>query len=79
MQVLTRQQGRHTVHIWGPDGLQIKVPAVYSFDAVKTATRICQYCSATDVDTVRVGFAGRCCEKCLPAKRAEIETPGWCD
>ena len=22
-------------------------------------------------------FAGRCCEKCLPAMRQEYETPGW--
>jgi hypothetical protein len=65
------------VSIWGPDGLAIKPPETYDFAEIKARTRRCLYCKAENVDTQRVGFAGRCCEKCLPEQRAKIETPGW--
>ena len=65
------------IHIWGPDGLAIKVPSIYDWIAIQAGTKRCQFCKAKNVETQRVGFAGRCCAKCLPAKRAEIETPGW--
>ena len=58
--------------IWGPDGLQIKPPAVYSFDAIKAGLRRCYYCAASDVDTVRVGFAGRACKACQPKEEAKL-------
>ena len=64
--------------VWGPDKLQIVIPEEYSMEAFIAALRTCMYCKATDVDTQRVSFAGRCCEKCLPKKRKELEYPGWC-
>lgn len=67
------------ISIWGPDGLAIKPPASYSWDAIVKASRVCSACKAEDVDTVRVGFAGRVCAACLPGQRKKIETPGWCD
>jgi hypothetical protein len=65
------------VHIWGPDGLSIDSPQAYDWNLIRGSIRRCGYCKADDVDTQRVGFAGRCCAKCLPAQRARIETPGW--
>lgn len=62
---------------WGPDGLVVRVPRVYDWESMKAALRICNYCKAIDVDTQRVGFAGRCCANCIEQKRKEIETRGW--
>jgi hypothetical protein len=67
------------VSIWGPDGLAIVPPDTYDFAEISARTRRCGYCKANDVETERVGFAGRCCAKCLPNMRAKIETPGWCN
>jgi hypothetical protein len=67
------------VDIWGPDRLAVRVPAHYSWEALQAAVRTCHECGAKDVDTERVGFAGRCCATCLPAARKRIEYPGWCD
>jgi hypothetical protein len=85
MQVLTRDNSekkgkwKHEaqISIWGPDGLAINPPEIYDFAKLKSLTRHCNYCKTDDVDTQRVGFAGRCCAACLPAMRAKIETPGW--
>jgi hypothetical protein len=66
-----------SIHIWGPDGLAIKPPLCYNMDKIRAGARRCGYCSAEDVDTVRVGFAGRCCLTCEPTIRPHIETPGW--
>jgi hypothetical protein len=85
MSVLTRDNSakgakwKHeaSIHIWGPDGMAIDPPEKYDFDEIVARTRRCMYCKAEDVDTKRVGFAGRCCEKCLPEMRARIEAPGW--
>lgn len=86
MQVLTRDNSEKKgkwheaqISIWGPDGLAIHPPTTYDFAKIKALTRHCNYCKADDVDTERVGFAGRCCAKCLPEQRARIEKPGWCD
>jgi len=65
------------VNIWGPDGLAIKPPNVYDWEAIQSAVATCGYCGAHPVKTERVGFAGRCCETCLPTMRAKIEVPGW--
>jgi hypothetical protein len=65
------------VHVWGPDGLAITPPNVYSWLAVVNGVRTCSACGATDIDTQRVGFAGRVCAACLPAERARVERPGW--
>jgi hypothetical protein len=85
MQVLTRDNSEKKgkwkyeaqISIWGPDGLAINPPGIYDFAEIKARTRRCLYCKAEDVDTERVGFAGRCCANCLPTMRAKIETPGW--
>lgn len=87
MQVLTRDNSekkrkwKHEaqISIWGPDGLAIPPPAEYDFAKIKALTRHCMYCKTDDVDTERVGFAGRCCAKCLPDQRKKIERPGWYD
>ncbi len=65
------------ISMWGPDGLAIRPPSPYSFEACLASTRSCSACQAKDVDTVRVGFAGRVCKTCLPTERARIERPGW--
>lgn len=68
-----------SVSIWGPDRLVVKAPIVYDWQTIKDGLRRCGYCHATDVDTERVSFAGRCCAKCRPAVSAKLEQPGWCD
>ncbi len=69
------------ITVWGPDQLQIhpEVPVPYSWNRMNALLRRCAYCKTEDVETKRVGFAGRCCLKCLPAMRKKIEFPGWCD
>jgi hypothetical protein len=69
--------GNASINLWGPDGLHVDTPLVYSMDAIRVNARKCGYCSVTDVDTVRVGFAGRCCKACEPVVRPQIETRGW--
>lgn len=64
--------------MWGPDGLVCGKPGtVYDWEQIKTLPRTCNYCHAKDVDVQRIGFAGRCCEACLPKERARAERPGW--
>ena len=65
------------VSLWGPDGLHIPTPEVYSMDTLVEALRVCPKCKAKDVDTVRYSFAGRCCNVCLPEMRRRHEYPGW--
>lgn len=72
--------GSGEVTIWGPDGLQIRVPLIYpGIEALIAATRHCNNCHADDVDTQRYSFAGRCCTKCRPEMARVHERPGWCD
>ena len=66
-----------SVSIWGPDGLAIAVPMPYSWEAIVAGVRKCSACKATDVETQRYAFAGRCCAKCLPEMRRQHEKPGW--
>lgn len=75
----TKWKFQAKVNIWAPDGLAIAVPMVYDSAVILSSQRRCQYCKAEDVDTQRVGFAGRCCANCLPEKRKQIERPGWCE
>jgi hypothetical protein len=65
------------VSAWGPDGLAISVPATYDFALIEKAVRRCGECGREDVDTQRVGFAGRTCADCLPAARKKHEYSGW--
>lgn len=66
-----------SISMWGPDGLAITPPSPYLFEACVANTRQCLQCGATDVETQRVGFAGRVCAKCHPETARRIETPGW--
>lgn len=65
------------VNIWGPDGLAIAPPETYDGEKIKAGLRTCNYCHEANVDTQRVGFAGRCCKKCLSSQRKISEFPGW--
>jgi hypothetical protein len=66
-----------SIHIWGPDGLYVRPPLTYDMDQIRKNARVCQYCKAEDVDTIRMGFAGRTCHTCYPTVRAQVERPGW--
>lgn len=72
-----RHRYESEVSIWGPDGLCIAPPSKYDMEEIRRGLRICEECHATDVETFRVSFAGRCCAKCLPAARKIHEYPGW--
>jgi len=63
--------------VWGPDGLAIRPSPYYDFTALKAGLRNCPVCRATDVETERYAFAGRCCAVCLPKMREMHEEPGW--
>lgn len=67
------------ISIWGPDGLAIKVPEKYDFASIQAGLRTCNVCNATDVDTQRYSFAGRCCAACRPEMARKTEYPGWCN
>ena len=69
------------VHVWAPDRLAIDVPRgeAYDWNVLVDRIRTCPACKRTDVDTVRVFFAGRCCADCASALREKMEQPGWCD
>lgn len=68
-----------SIDIWGPDGLVVKPPDEYDWAKIQAGVRTCNSCGATNVDTQRYSFAGRCCAKCLPEMRRKHERPGWCD
>jgi len=68
--------GRDSISAWGPDGLAIDVPAVYSWEALQTALLVCGGCDAVG-KTVRLGFAGRVCPACREKYVARVEYPGW--
>lgn len=72
-----RPEGCPEVCGWGPDGLAINIPKIYSFAAISAATQVCGVCGAEGVKTERVAFANRACASCSPALRRELETPGW--
>ena len=65
------------VSVWGPDGLAMPSGRTYDMAALRAGLRACAFCDATDVDTTRIGFAGRCCNVCLPEMAASIERSGW--
>ena len=64
---------------WGPDGLCINLPKVYSMDALNKALTHCDVCGKDNVETQRYSFAGRCCSNCIEGARKKHEYPGWCD
>ena len=65
------------ISIWGPDGLHFRPWQEYSMERLIAAIRTCSMCGATDVETVRFSFAGRCCKPCLPEVKKKHEFPGW--
>ena len=67
------------VSIWGPDGLAIEPPKVYSMDGILKNESKCCMCKTVGVPTSRVAFANRVCDKCLPEARKKLEYPGWCN
>lgn len=67
------------ISIWGPDGLQVRPPALYDWETLQLLLRRCNLCGATDVQTQRYSFAGRCCVNCLDEARRVTEKPGWDD
>lgn len=66
-----------SVSVWGPDRLQICVPANYNMLSLERRLRHCTVCDATNVDTQRYSFAGRCCAECRPEMARFYEFPGW--
>lgn len=68
-----------TMSAWGPDRISIRLPRVYDWETILAEVRTCPECNASDVDTVRVGFANRACKSCAPGLRQVIERPGWCE
>lgn len=69
------------VSVWAPDKLAVHHSTAYNWDQLRAASRRCQYCKATDVDTARMNFAGRACKACRknPEVVAKNEPRGWCD
>jgi len=73
------------IHMWGPDGLAIPIDEKdtenggYDWTALQAALRTCGYCHATNVETTRISFAGRCCLACRNDKELtrKVEYPGW--
>jgi len=71
--------GEGVINVWGPDGMTVSSGRTYDFKKLQAGLRICSVCRTTDVDTVRVGFANRVCNTCLPEAVKRLEYPGWCD
>lgn len=65
------------INLWGPDGLAIEPPETYDWEAITSGLRTCANCGATDVDTQRYSFAGRCCAKCRPEMAKTHESGNW--
>lgn len=65
------------VHVWGPDGLAVIAGWVYDMNQLRNGLTSCHYCKASDVPTVRVGFAGRVCSDCRTEVAKVVERPGW--
>jgi hypothetical protein len=84
MQIITRKfavkslnKYQASVNIWGPDELAILPPDKYNMDDIRAGLTTCYYCKTANVKVQRVGFAGRCCDKCLQKERLRQEFPGW--
>jgi hypothetical protein len=72
-----RWRSESHISIWGPDGLSIPPPRIYDWDTIVAAQTKCSVCGSSGVETKRYGFAGRCCEACLPRMQAKHEYLGW--
>jgi len=68
------------VMVWLEDGLQIAVPTTYtSVKELVHRKNMCMECLDMNVETQRVGFAGRYCNTCATELRPKIEERGWAD
>lgn len=63
--------------MWGPDKLILKPPLPYSWKQTQKNLHLCDFCGKYARKVVRVAFVNRSCEKCAPAARLRLETPGW--
>lgn len=84
MMIITRQlpEGRTkdysvSMAVYGPDGLIIEPPKVYSMTEIVRRVNYCKHCDSHDVKTHRYSFAGRACASCLPGLKNKHEKPGW--
>lgn len=68
-----------SLSVWGPDGLAIALTKEYDEQRLQAALRICSRCGTEDVETVRLGFAGRVCAPCRVKHAPDVERPGWYD
>jgi hypothetical protein len=67
-----------SVSLWGPDGMSIRPPKTYDWDAIRRGVETCHYCKAFPVKTERVAFAGRGCVTCAPKERVKLPA-NWAD
>ncbi len=72
-----RSEREAEISIWCPDGLAIEPTEVYSMEAIKENMKLCSYCRKKFEKTVRIGFAGRCCEPCREKNVDKVEYKGW--
>jgi ribosomal protein L37AE/L43A len=71
-----KAQDRMEIAVWGPDGLAVTIPDVYSWQALQDSLHVCSNCGAVS-KTTRIGFAGRVCKPCRDKLKGIIEPPGW--
>ena len=77
---LTRPETPAALTAWGPDRLQVRpLPERYDMDALTALLGVCLECEQAVPHVQRVGFAGRCCDACLPDARRKYEFRGWAD
>lgn len=67
----------YSIDIWGPDGLAIYPTFPYDMKKITAGMRRCGECKKENIETVRVGFAGRVCSLCRIRVAPKIEYPGW--
>lgn len=75
----SRWKYQASINAWADDGLAIRLPLRYDWKVFENAKTTCNICLATNVQTQRYSFAGRCCENCISDARKEHEYPGWCE
>jgi hypothetical protein len=67
------------INAWCPRNISLDHALKPEYDgaALIAGARFCPNCGAQDVDTVRIHFAMRSCEACVPSLRAEYEVGNW--
>lgn len=77
--VYNRPDGYQEISVWGKDQLAVDTPDAYSMVTLEWNSHRCMYCKDYFPETVRIGFAGRCCQPCRVKHVAEVEYSGWCN